>query len=308
MPLPDIFDTLSIYLGSVYVNDFNAFGRTYTVRVQADAQYRAHPEDIGKLKVRSINGDMVPLASVMKVDYSYGPERVMRYNGFLTADINGTPALGYSSGQAQAAIERVAAETLPPGMEFEWTELTYQQILAGNSAVWLFPLTILLVFLVLAAQYESLTLPLAIVLIVPMSVLAAMVGIWLTDGDNNIFTQIGLMVLVGLSAKNAILIVEFARELEFTGKTPVQAAIEACKLRLRPILMTSIAFIMGVVPLVMSSGAGAEMRQAMGIAVFSGMIGVTFFGLFLTPVFYVVLRKLTGNKPLHFHGEKPPLV
>ncbi|WP_417763094.1 efflux RND transporter permease subunit [Shewanella sp.] len=307
VPLPDIFDTLSIYLGSVYVNDFNAFGRTYTVRVQADAQYRAHPEDIGKLKVRSINGDMVPLASVMKVDYSYGPERVMRYNGFLTADINGTPAPGYSSGQAQAAIERVAAETLPPGMEFEWTELTYQQILAGNSAVWLFPLTILLVFLVLAAQYESLTLPLAIVLIVPMSVLAAMVGIWLTDGDNNIFTQIGLMVLVGLSAKNAILIVEFARELEFSGRTPVQAAIEACKLRLRPILMTSIAFIMGVVPLVLSSGAGAEMRQAMGIAVFSGMLGVTFFGLFLTPVFYVVLRKLTGNKPLHFHSEKPPL-
>ncbi|ROQ24143.1 efflux RND transporter permease subunit [Gallaecimonas pentaromativorans] len=305
VPLADIFDTLSIYLGSAYVNDFNAFGRTYTVRVQADAPYRTKPENIGGLKVRSQNGDMVPLAALMKVEPSYGPERVMRYNGFLSADVNGGPAPGYSSGQAQDAIARIAQETLPPGISYEWTELTYQQILAGNSAVWLFPLTILLVFLVLAAQYESLMLPLAIVLIVPMSVLAAMVGVWLTGGDNNIFTQIGLMVLVGLSAKNAILIVEFARELEFTGKTPVQAAIEACKLRLRPILMTSIAFIMGVLPLVLSSGAGAEMRQAMGIAVFSGMIGVTLFGLMLTPVFYVGLRRLSGNRPLKQHGQTP---
>ncbi|MBO1271176.1 multidrug efflux RND transporter permease subunit [Shewanella sp. 4t3-1-2LB] len=306
--LTDVFDTLSVYLGSAYVNDFNTFGRTYTVRVQADAPYRARAEDIGKLKVRSKNGEMIPLSALLQVDASYGPERVMRYNGFLTADINGGPAAGFSSGQAQQAIERIAEETLPHGISYEWTELTYQQILAGNSAIWLFPLTILLVFLVLAAQYESLTLPLAIVLIVPMSVLAAMTGVWLSGGDNNIFTQIGLMVLVGLSAKNAILIVEFARELEFTGQSPLQAAIEACRLRLRPILMTSIAFIMGVLPLVLSQGAGAEMRQAMGIAVFSGMIGVTFFGLFLTPVFYVVLRKLTGNRPLRFHGEQPPLV
>jgi multidrug efflux pump len=227
----------------------------------------------------------------------------MRYNGFLAADVSGAPAPGYSSGQAQAAIERIAAETLPPGVSFEWTELTYQEILAGNSAVWVFPLSILLVFLVLAALYESLTLPLSIILIVPMGLLAAMTGVFLAHGDNNIFTQIGLVVLVGLSAKNAILIVEFARELEMAGKTPLAAAIEASRLRLRPILMTSVAFVMGVLPLAFSTGAGAEMRQAMGIAVFAGMIGVTAFGLFLTPVFYVALRKLAGNRPLKLHGE-----
>jgi len=231
----------------------------------------------------------------------------MRYNGFLTADINGGPAPGFSSGEARAAIERIAAETLPPGIGFEWTELTYQEILAGNSAVWVFPLAVLLVFLVLAALYESLTLPLAIILIVPMGLLAAMTGVWLTDGDNNVFTQIGLVVLVGLSAKNAILIVEFARELEFAGRKPIQAAIEAARLRLRPILMTSMAFVMGVLPLVLATGAGAEMRAAMGVAVFAGMIGVTAFGLFLTPVFYVVLRALTGNRSLKLHGSVPHL-
>jgi multidrug efflux pump len=229
----------------------------------------------------------------------------MRYNGFLSADINGGAAPGYSSGQAQDAVARIAAETLPPGISYEWTDLTYQEIIAGNSAMWVFPLALLLVFLVLAAQYESLTLPIAIVLIVPMGLLAAMLGVKLTGGDNNIFTQIGLIVLVGLSAKNAILIVEFARELEFAGRTPLQAAIEASRLRLRPILMTSLAFIMGVLPLVLSTGAGAEMRHAMGVAVFSGMIGVTAFGLFLTPVFYVTLRRLTGNRPLKLHGEVP---
>jgi multidrug efflux pump len=229
----------------------------------------------------------------------------MRYNGYLAADINGRAAPGYSSGQAQAAIERIAAETLPPGMALEWTELTYQEILAGNSALLVYPLAILLVFLVLAALYESLVLPLSIILIVPMGILAAMVGVWATHGDNNIFTQIGLIVLVGLSAKNAILIVEFARELEFAGRTPMQAAVEASRLRLRPILMTSLAFVMGVLPLAFSTGAGAEMRQAMGIAVFAGMIGVTAFGLFLTPVFYVVLRKLAANRPLKQHGEVP---
>jgi multidrug efflux pump len=297
----NVFQTLQIYLGSLYVNDFNAFGRTYSVRVQADAKFRAQPEDIGQLKVRSASGQMIPLSALLRVDATTGPERTNRYNGFLAADINGGPAPGFSSGQAQAAIEKILHETLPTGIDFEWTDLTYQQILAGNSSVVVFPLALLLVFLVLAAQYESLTLPLAIIMIVPMGVLAALTGVWLTGGDNNIFTQIGLVVLVGLSAKNAILIVEFARELEFEGRTPVQAAIEASRLRLRPILMTSMAFIMGVVPLVTSTGAGAEMRAAMGIAVFSGMIGVTFFGIFMTPVFYVLLRRITGNRPLIQH-------
>ncbi|MCW5648871.1 MAG: efflux RND transporter permease subunit [Ramlibacter sp.] len=302
----EVFDTMQIYLGSLYANDFNRFGRTYSVRVQADAPYRARAEDVGLLKVRSATGEMVPLSALMNIKPSFGPERAMRYNGYLSADINGGPAPGYSSGQAQAAVARIAAETLPVGISYEWTELTYQEILAGNSAVWVFPLAILLVFLVLAAQYESLTLPIAIILIVPMGLLAAMAGVWLSHGDNNVFTQIGLMVLVGLSAKNAILIVEFARELEFAGRTPVQAALEASRLRLRPILMTSLAFVMGVLPLVLSTGAGAEMRQAMGVAVFAGMIGVTAFGLFLTPVFYVVLRRLAGNRALKQHGEAPP--
>ncbi len=299
----DVFDTLQIYLGSMYVNDFNAFGRTYSVRVQADAEYRARAEDIGKLQVKSASGAMVPLAALLKVDSAAGPERAMRYNGFLAADISGGAAPGYSSGQAQAAVERIAAEVLPPGFAFEWTDLTYQQIIAGDTATLVFALAILLVFLVLAAQYESLTLPVAIILIVPMGLMAAMAGVWLTRGDNNIFTQIGLIVLVGLSAKNAILIVEFARELELAGHSPVKAALEAAKLRLRPILMTSLAFIMGVVPLVLATGAGAEMRHAMGVAVFSGMIGVTAFGIFLTPVFYVLVRRLAGNRPLTAHHE-----
>jgi multidrug efflux pump len=300
----DVFETLQIYLGSLYVNDFNAFGRTYSVRVQADAPFRAHADDIGKLKVRSASGEMVPLSAVLRVQASSGPERAMRYNGFLSADVNGGAAPGYSTGQAQDAVARVAAESLPKGFGYEWTELTYQQILAGNSAIIVFPVALLLVFLVLAAQYESLTLPIAIILIVPMGLLAALTGVWLTAGDNNVFTQIGLIVLVGLSAKNAILIVEFARELEFEGRTPIAAAIEASRMRLRPILMTSLAFIMGVVPLVVSTGAGAEMRHAMGVAVFSGMIGVTAFGLFLTPVFYVLLRRLAGNRPLVQHGKE----
>jgi multidrug efflux pump len=294
----DVFETLQIYLGSLYVNDFNQFGRTYSVRAQADAPYRARPGDIAKLEVRSRSGEMIPLSALMKVEPTAGPERVNRYNGFLSADINGGPAPGYSSGEAQAAVEKIAAETLPKGIEFEWTDLTYQQIIAGNSSLIIFPLALLLVFLVLAAQYESLALPMAIIMIVPTGLLAALVGVWITHGDNNIFTQIGFMVLVGLSAKNAILIVEFARELEFSGLTPKEAAIEASRLRLRPILMTSMAFIMGVVPLALSTGAGAEMRSAMGIAVFAGMIGVTAMGIFLTPVFYVVMRRLTGNRPL----------
>jgi multidrug efflux pump len=297
VPITSVFDTMQIYLGSLYINDFNRFGRTYQVIAQADAPFRSHAEDIVKLKVRNESGDMVPLGSVLTVTQSYGPESAMRYNAYRTADINSGPAKGVSSGQAQAALEQIVKNTLPPGMSYEWTELTYQQILAGNTALLVFPLCVLLVFLVLAAQYESLTLPLAVILIVPMGLLSALFGVWITQGDNNIFTQIGLMVLVGLACKNAILIVEFARELELTKNySPLQAAIEASRLRLRPILMTSIAFIMGVLPLVFSTGAGAEMRHAMGVAVFSGMIGVTFFGLFLTPVFYVGLRMLVGNK------------
>jgi multidrug efflux pump len=301
----DVFETMQIYLGSLYANDFNRFGRTYSVRVQADAPFRARAEDIGQLEVRSASGEMVPLSALLKVKSIAGPERAMRYNGFLAADVNGGPAPGFSSGQAQAAVTRIAAETLPPGFDFEWTDLTYQEILAGNSTLLVYPLALLLVFLVLAALYESLVLPVAILLIVPMGLLAAMTGVWLTGGDNNIFTQIGLIVLVGLSAKNAILIVEFARELEFAGRPPVAAAIEAARLRLRPILMTSLAFIMGVVPLVTSTGAGAEMRHAMGVAVFSGMLGVTLFGIFLTPVFYVLLRRLSGNRAFKQHGTEP---
>ncbi|WP_426104387.1 efflux RND transporter permease subunit [Massilia sp. TSP1-1-2] len=290
VPLATIYQTLQINLGSLYVNDFNQFGRTYQVRVQADAQFRSQADQIAQLKVRSDKGEMIPLSSLMRVKDSYGPDRVQRYNGYVSADINGGAAPGVSSGQAQAALEKIAAEVLPKGVTFEWTDLTYQEILSGNTMVLVFPLCVLLVFLVLAAQYESWTLPLAVILIVPMSILCALVGVKLTGGDNNIFTQIALFVLVGLASKNAILIVEFARELEDHGRSVVEAALEACRLRLRPILMTSIAFIMGVVPLVFSSGAGAEMRHAMGVAVFGGMLGVTFFGLFLTPVFYVLLR------------------
>src|SRR5581483_8342646 len=245
-----------------------------------------------RLKTRNGRGEMVPLGTLIKVKETYGPDRAQRYNGYPAAELNGGPAPGFSSGQAEALMTQIINENLPKGMQFEWTDLTYQRILAGNTAVYVYPLCLLLVFLVLAAQYESFRLPLAIILIVPMCLLFAIAGVWLKGGDNNIFTQIGLIVLVGLACKNAILIVEFAKHHQDQGKSPVDAAIEACRLRLRPILMTSIAFIAGVFPLVRSHGAGAEMRQAMGIAVFSGMIGVTLFGLFLTPVFYVTLMKL----------------
>lgn len=302
-----VFDTMQIYLGSLFVNDFNAFGRTYQVVAQADKEFRSSPEQILKLKVKNEAGQMVPLGSIVRVTETNGPDSVARYNGFRSADLNGGPAPGYSSGQAQAAMTKLLSETLPTGTRFEWTDLTYQQILSGNTALLVFPICVLLVFLVLAALYESLFLPLAIILIVPMGLLSAITGVWLTGGDNNVFTQIGLFVLVGLACKNAILIVEFARELEIEGKTTADAAIEAAHLRLRPILMTSFAFIMGVIPLVTSTGAGAEMRHAMGVAVFSGMLGVTFFGLFLTPVFYVLVRSLekriTGTQAVHHHVE-----
>ncbi len=294
--LSDVYQTMQAYLGSLYVNDFNRFGRTYQVNVSAEPAFRHEPQDITTLKTRNARGEMVPLGSFVSVRQSVGPDRVQHYNGFPTAEINGGAAPGYSSGQAQDAMERLAKNTLPNGMSFEWTELTYQQILAGNTAVLVFPLSVLLVFLVLASLYESLTLPLAVIMIVPMVLLSAITGVWLSGGDNNIFTQIGLIVLVGLACKNAILIVEFAREAQILeGLDRVQAVLEAARLRLRPILMTSFAFIMGVVPLVLSHGAGAEMRHAMGVAVFSGMLGVTFFGLVFTPLFYVLIRRWSEN-------------
>ncbi|HET6837169.1 MAG TPA: efflux RND transporter permease subunit, partial [Gemmatimonadales bacterium] len=294
--LTDLFQTMQTYLGSVYVNDFNKFGRTYQVKVQADAQFRATAEDIAQLKVRNAQGAMIPLGSVVQVKESHGPDQATRYNGYPAADINGGPAPGYSSGQAEEAIEGLMREVLPNGIGYEWTDLSYQQRLAGNTAIFIFPLCVILVLLVLAAQYESWTLPLAVILIVPMSLLCAIGGVWLTKGDNNIFTQIGFLVLIGLACKNAILIVEFARELHLQGRSVIESALEASRIRLRPILMTSFAFIMGVLPLVFSSGAGAEMRHAMGVAVFSGMLGVTFFGLVLTPVFYVVLQGLVERR------------
>jgi multidrug efflux pump len=304
----DLFDTMQVYLGSLYVNDFNAFGRTYAVTAQAEPRFRLQAKDIVGLKTRNSAGAMVPLGSFVTVKRSAGPDRVMHYNSYPTAEINGGPAVGYSSGQAQAAMEKLARQELPNGMSFEWTELTYQQIIAGNTAVLIFPLVVLLVFLVLAAQYESLSLPLAVILIMPMVLLSAVTGLVLTHGDNNIFTQISLIVLVGLASKNAILIVEFARDRELQGATPVRAALDAAKLRLRPILMTSLAFIMGVVPLVTSTGAGAEMRHAMGVTVFSGMIGVTVFGLLLTPLFYVLVRKLKRRSPAHSAAATPALL
>jgi multidrug efflux pump subunit AcrB len=296
VPLGNVFETLQVYLGSMYVNDFNRFGRTYQVIAQADAEFRAKPEDILRLQTRNENGEMLPLGSIVRVSESYGPDRVFRYNGYLTADVNGGPAPGYSTGQAKEAMDAILEDTLPNGLGYEWTDLTYQEILVGNSSVFVFPLCVLLVTLVLAALYESWTLPLAIILIVPMALLSAIAGVWISGGDNNIFTQIAFFVLVGLACKNAILIVEFAKYREDAGVDPVTAALDAARLRLRPILMTSIAFVMGVVPLVMATGAGAEMRHAIGIAVFSGMLGVTFFGLFLTPVFYVLLRALVKRR------------
>ena len=297
--LTDLFSTLQIYLGSQYVNDFNKFGRTYQVIAQADAPYRSTADDITQLKVRNVRGDMVPLGSLLTVKQSYGPDQITHYNGYPAADISGSAAPGVSAGASVSVMEQLANETLPNGMGYEWTELTYQQKLAGNTAVFVFPLCIALVFLVLAALYESWSLPLVIVLIVPMCLVSAIAGVWLTRGDNNVFTQIGLLVLVGLACKNAILIVEFARDLERQGRDPVSAALEAARIRLRPILMTSFAFIAGVVPLIVASGAGAEMRRVMGIAVFSGMLGVTFLGLVFTPLFYTLVRGLVEKGRKH---------
>ena len=293
--LADVFESLQVYLGSLYINDFNRFGRTYKVTAQGDAEHRMQAEAIGRLQVRNAAGDMLPLSSFVTVTPSSGPDRVIHYNGYPSADISGGAMAGVSSGQAVALMERLAKEVLPEGMSFEWTDLTYQQKLAGDSALFIFPLCVLLAYLILAAQYNSWLLPLAVLMIVPMCLLSAILGVWLVGGDNNVFVQIGLIVLVGLAAKNAILIVEFARSLEAGGASALDAVVKACRLRLRPILMTSLAFIAGVAPLVLATGAGAEMRQAMGIAVFAGMLGVTLFGLFLTPVFYVVMRGLSAR-------------
>jgi len=292
IPLTDVFETLQVYLGSVYVNDFNRFGRTYQVNVQAESSFRLQPEQIARLKTRNDRGEMVPLGSVLQVSRTYGPDQVMHYNGYPAAEINGGPSPGHSSGQAQAAMTALLKRTLPNGMTFEWTELAYQDAIAGNTMFLIFPLCVLLVYGVLAAQYESLSLPLTVILIVPMTLLSAIGGVWLTGGDNNVFTQISLLVLAGLACKNSILIVEFARHLESEGAPRRTAILDACRVRLRPVLMTSVAFIMGVVPLVLATGPGAEVRRAMGVAVFAGMLGVTVFGLILTPVFYVVVQGL----------------
>jgi HAE1 family hydrophobic/amphiphilic exporter-1 len=296
VPIPNIFETLSINLGTSYVNDFNAFGRVYQVRAQADQQYRVERDDILALKVRSASGALVPLGTLVEIRDTSGPALVQRYNMYVSVPLQGNPAPGVSTGTALDKMEALAGQILPQGTTFEWTELALQERQTGNTAVFIFALSVIFVFLALAAQYESWVLPLAIILIVPLAVLAALLGVSLRGFDNNVLTQIGLIVLIGLAAKNAILIVEFARQGEEEGKTPVEAAIEASRLRLRPILMTAFAFILGVVPLVIATGPGAEMRQSLGTAVFAGMLGVTFLGLFLTPVFYVALRSLRRKR------------
>jgi multidrug efflux pump len=295
--LNDIFDTLQIYLGSSYANDFTRFGRNWQVNIQAEQEFRLTAEDIGRLKVRSLDGTMVPLSGVVTVRDVAGPAIVNHYNMYPSAEINGAATRETSSGQAMGIMERLCANELPAAMGMEWTELMLQQILAGDTAIFVFILGTALVFLVLCAQYESWSLPIAILLIVPMCLLSAIGGVWAVGSDNNIFTQIGLVVLIGLAAKNAILVVEFAKQLQDQGKTRREAVVEAAKVRLRPIIMTSLAFILGVLPLVLRKGAGFEMRYALGIAVASGMTGVTLFGLFFTPVFYYVVRWFTDRKP-----------
>ncbi len=295
--LDEIHSTLQTYLGSAYVNDFSFQNRNWQVNVQADPRFRMRTEDIGKLEVRNAAGVRVPLSTLIKLRSTSGPPIVNHYNLYPSAELNGATIPGISSGQAIGMMDTLGKSALPATMGYEWTELTYQQILASKDILTklAFPLGVLFVFLVLSAQYESWSLPLAIILIVPMCILAALTGVWLAKLDNNIFVQIGLIVLIGLAAKNAILIVEFAKQLQDTGKPCIEATVDACRLRLRPILMTSFAFILGVVPLVLATGAGAEMRYTLGLSVFSGMLGVTVFGIFFTPVFYYVVRWFTGN-------------
>ncbi|MCH9268599.1 multidrug efflux RND transporter permease subunit OqxB [Pantoea ananatis] len=305
--LTDLFSTLQTYLGSSYVNDFNRFGRTWRVMAQADGEFRDSVEDIANLRTRNDRGEMVPIGSMVHITTAYGPDPVIRYNGYPAADLIGDadPRV-LSSAQAMRQLETMSGQLLPNGMKIEWTDLSYQQATQGNTALIVFPVAVLLAFLVLAALYESWTLPLAVILIVPVTMLSALVGVWLTGGDNNVFVQVGLVVLMGLACKNAILIVEFARELEIQGKGITEAALEACRLRLRPIVMTSIAFIAGTIPLILGEGAGAEVRGVTGVTVFSGMLGVTLFGLFLTPVFYVTLRKLVTRKAAEQRLQNAP--
>jgi multidrug efflux pump len=296
VPMSSVFNTLQTYLGTNYVNDFNFLGRTYQVNVQADAAFRADPNQIQRMYTRNSSGGMVPLGSLMRIERINGPDAVGHYNVYPAALIQGAALPGVSSGQAIEKMERICRANLPPQFGFEWTQLTYQEVTEGNTAIFIFPLCVLFVFLALAAQYESWSLPLAVILIVPMCLFSAMTGVYLRGQDNNIFTQIGFVVLVGLACKNAILIVEFARQQMQTGQGRIEAAVEAARLRLRPILMTSFAFILGVLPLVVARGAGAEMDQALGTAVFAGMIGVTFFGIFFTPVFFSVIMKIFGGR------------
>jgi len=308
--MTDVFEALQVFLGSYYINDFNLFGRTYRVMAQADAPFRATAAEVGQLKTRNRAGDMVPLATVVNLRDTIGPDRINRYNLFLSAEINGNNIPGSSSGQAIATMTDVARAHLPAGYDFEWTEMAFQEQLAGNTAIFIFPLCVLFVWLVHSAEYESFALSTSIILIVPMCLLCGIAGVWARGMDNNIFTQIGFVVLAGLSAKNAVLIVEFAKQQQEQGANARDAAIEAARLRLRPILMTSFAFILGVLPLLVAKGAGSEMRQAIGTVVFYGMLGVTFFGLFFTPVFFLVIRKLTRRNVLppdeqHLRQHRP---
>ena len=296
----DVFLALQVYLGSFYINDFNYLNRTYRVIAQADAPYRAHDTDVAQLKTRNAAGAMVPLGSVMDMKMIADTDRINRYQQFISADINGAGAPGVSSGQAIEIMTNIARKTLPPGFSYDWTEIAFQEEREGNTAYWVFPLCVLFVFLTHSAEYESFALSLSIILIVPMCLLCGIAGVHFSGQDNNIFTQVGFVVLAGMSVKNAVLIVEFAKQEQERDEN-VRAArpiVTAARLRLRPILMTSFAFIFGVLPLLFATGAGAEMRHALGTVVFYGMIGVTFFGLFLTPVFYTVIRKLRGDRPM----------
>src|SRR6266478_2761501 len=301
VPIQNITDTIQTYFGSTYVNDFNLFGRTYHVTAQADLPFRKERPDLARLRTRNANADTVMLGSVVDFRDVSGPDRVARYNLYPAAELQGEGLPGTSSATAIAAMKKLAEDTLPSGFSFEWTDLSYQQVTGGNAGLFVFPICVLFVYLVLAAQYGSWSLPFSVILIVPMCLLAATIGVRIMGQDVNILTQIGFVVLVGLAAKNAILIVEFARDIELEGRDRLEAVIEACRLRLRPILMTSFAFILGVLPLVVSSGSGSEMRQAVGVAVFFGMIGVTLFGLIFTPIFYMIVRNLADRR----HDKKP---
>jgi multidrug efflux pump subunit AcrB len=301
VPIQNVTDAIETYFGSTYVNDFNILGRTYHVTAQADLPFRKDTADLARLRTRNAAGDMVLLGSVVDFQNIAGPDRVARYNLYPASELQGEATPGTSSSTAIEIMKRLADQTLPSGFSFDWTDLSYQQVNGGNSGLYVFPICVLFVFLVLAAQYGSWSLPFAVILIVPMCLLAATIGVRIMGQDVNILTQIGFVVLVGLAAKNAILIVEFARDIELEGRDRLQAVIDACRLRLRPILMTSFAFILGVLPLVVSTGSGSEMRQAVGVAVFFGMLGVTLFGLVFTPIFYMLVRNL-ADRP----GRKKP--